>query len=171
MKYNWQFCEGPKGLKVNCNYMNEMSKCNTAQSPPTLECFTFFFHCRYFVFFLPFTMWPTRDSKSTKWSSGVHKATYGNGECIPRVYRLFLSTRLDKSYKLAEGKFQCYICSSHSYNYNLPSSPLGPRKIVNYVADPVTYCVCYILNIQIMLHISITVMYFVCKSPRVSGWN
>ena len=29
-------------------------------------------------------------------------------------------------------KYQCYICSSHSYNHNLTSGPLGPRQIVNY---------------------------------------
>ena len=29
-KYNWWFDEGPGGLKLNRNYMSEMSKCNTA---------------------------------------------------------------------------------------------------------------------------------------------
>ena len=28
--------------------------------------------------------------------------------------------------------YQCHICSSHSYNSNLPSGPLGPRQIGNY---------------------------------------
>ena len=27
--------------------------------------------------------------------------------------------------------YQCHICSSHSYNSNLPSGPLGPRQIGN----------------------------------------
>ena len=30
--------------------------------------------------------------------------------------------------------YQCHICSSHSYNSNLPSGPLGPRQIGNYSA-------------------------------------
>ena len=30
-KYNWWFDEGPKGLKLNHDYMSEMNKCNTAQ--------------------------------------------------------------------------------------------------------------------------------------------
>ena len=28
-------------------------------------------------------------------------------------------------------KYQCYICSSHSYNYDLTLGPLGPRQIIN----------------------------------------
>ena len=29
-------------------------------------------------------------------------------------------------------KYQCYICSSHSYNHNLTSGPSGPHQIVNF---------------------------------------
>ena len=40
MKYNWQFDEGLKGLKLNCDYMSKMSECNTAQSPPSqVSCY------------------------------------------------------------------------------------------------------------------------------------
>ena len=27
----------------------------------------------------------------------------------------------------------CYICSSHSYNYDLTSGPLGSHQIINYI--------------------------------------
>ena len=26
-----------------------------------------------------------------------------------------------------------YICSSHSYNYDVTSGPLGPRQIINFL--------------------------------------
>jgi len=55
--------------------MNEMSKCNTAQSPPTLECVTFSFAAGLTL---------TKGllyigQQKYKQSSGMPKAIYGGG--------------------------------------------------------------------------------------------
>ena len=53
-KYNCQFNEGPKGLKLNWDYTREMSKCDTAQRPkPSLRNLVSIAHSRchdYFSF-------------------------------------------------------------------------------------------------------------------------
>ena len=54
-------------MKYNCNYVNEMSKCNTVQSSPTLGCVTF--SCRHFVS-LPYPL-PCGPPRAAKVQSGV----------------------------------------------------------------------------------------------------
>ena len=102
-KYNWRFDEGPKGLKLNHDYMSEMSKCNTAQleALPPRTC--------YIALFTAGTWTP----QVSLWL-GQQKFKRG---C--NVYRLFIGWRItctDSIFRTIE----LLTCCNYAYFKEIP---------------------------------------------------
>ena len=120
MKYNCQFDEGPRGLKLNWDCMNEMSKCDTALPNPIHHILSLFL---------------SGSKLAAKWKRGYWVYSSFIVYSGPYICVDFLIIR---SYEFAVMSckmryYQCHICSSHSYNPNLTSGPLGPRQIGNFL--------------------------------------